>query len=108
MAHNTPDFRTVTLTAANTNYQLSALLEALDADIPVKCAQIGLQFDSGAGADACLVGNSDLSATVFGRRLLATQAFDMGPVESNLLRTDQIWLRSNGAAHTVHVFLLTR
>lgn len=112
MAHLTPELVTVTLLLADTNYTLSTLLAALSPAIEeVNYAQVGLQFDASAGADALLIGNPSvhiLSSTVFGRRLLATQAVDFGPFESNLVRTDHIALRSNGAEHVVHVYLLRR
>ena len=110
MAHLTPWLVTVTVLAANTNYLLSTLLAALTPSIAeVNYSQVGIQFDSDAGGDALLIGNPDtLSATVFGRRLLATQAADFGPFESNLVRTDHIALRSDGAEHAVHIYLLRR
>ncbi len=109
MAKNTPDFRTVALTDTNA-HKLSTLLAAADSQIPVKCSRLGIQFDENAGANALLVGNSGLAgAGTQGRRLLATQAFDLGPFESNLIRTDQVYLQlTGGAPLNVYVFTLTR
>lgn len=113
MAHETPILKTVTLTAANTNYQLSALLAALDADIvgqvgQGRCQYLQLQFDMNAGADLLRIGNVDLSDTNFGVVLVGTQAWQMQSVETNLIRTDQIYLRSNGPSHVVYVAMLVR
>ena len=109
MARNTPELITVTI-ADGAVHTLSDLLSAIDADIPTKCCQLGIQLDKDAGANGLLIGNpATLTTSIYGRRLLATQAFDMGPVESNLLRTDQTaLLLEGGAPLDVHIFMLTR
>jgi hypothetical protein len=113
VAHETPTLKTVTLTNANTNYQLSALLAAIDPDIigivgKGRCQYLQLQFDINAGADLLFIGNADISGTNFGVCLVGTQAWPMHSMENNLIRTDQIYLRSNGAGHVVYVAMLTR
>lgn len=113
MAHETPILKTVTLALANTNYRLSALLAALDPDIvgqvgQGRCQYLQIQFDINAGADLLRIGNVDLSDTNFGVTLVGTQAWPIQSVETNLIRTDQIYLRSNGAGHVVYVAMLVR
>lgn len=113
MAHNTPTLVTVTLTLANTNYKLADLLAAIDPDIigtltKGRCQYLQLQFDINAGADSLYIGNANLSPTNCGVILVATQAWPVQSLENNLIRTDQIYLRSNGAGHVVYVAMLTR
>jgi hypothetical protein len=108
MAHETPILKTVTLTLANTNYKLSDLLDAIDADIRHRASYLQLQFDVNAGADVLFIGNSDISGTNFGVQLVGTQAWPVQAFESNLIRTDQIYLRSNGSGHVVYVAMLIR
>lgn len=108
MAHETPILKTVTLTLANTNYLLSDLLKGLDPDIKYRCQYLQLQFDVNAGADVLLIGNADLSSTNFGVQLVGTQAWPVQSLDANLIRVDQIFLRSNGAGHVVYVAMLIR
>lgn len=113
MAHETPILKSVTLPLAGTNYQLSSLLAALDPDIvgqigQGRCQYLQLQFDVNAGADVLRIGNSDLSDTNFGVQLVATQAWPVQSMETNLIRTDQIYLRCSGAARKVYVAMLIR
>jgi hypothetical protein len=113
VAHETPVLKTITLTNANTNYQLSALLNALDGDIahnPLssRCTYLQLQFDVNAGSDVLLIGNADLSATNFGVQLVGTQAWPVQSMDSNLIRLDQIYLRCTGPSRVVYVAMLTR
>lgn len=113
MARETPLLKAVTLVNANQNYKLSDLLNALDSDVAhssltSRCQYLQLQFDVNAGSDVLLIGNVDLSATNFGIQLVGTQAWPLQSMDSNLIRIDQIYLRSTGPNRVVYVAMLTR
>ena len=108
MASHVPALLSVTLTAANTNYSLLALLRAIDADFPAKAQMVQIQHDPAAGADLLWIGNEDMSATNHGVELVATQAFPINSLDSNLINLGDIWLRSDGAGKRINVAIVTR
>ena len=109
MASVNPVLRSVTLTSANTTYNLKTLLAAVDAAIPTRCCYIQLQFDPAAGGDHLYIGNGsgDISSDN-GADLVATQAWVSPVFDSNLGNTGDINLRSNGDSHVVKVTMVTR
>lgn len=109
MARRVPFMRSVTLTNADTNYNLLTLLRAIDADMPMRAQMVQLQYDPTAGAGVLRIGNpSVLSATDFGVELVGTQAFSIGSLDSNLILLGDIEMRSTVAAKKVHVVVVTR
>ena len=113
MAHETPFLKAITLPNANQNYQLSALMNALDPDVcnsPLtsRCQYLQLQFDQNAGSDLLFIGNADISGINFGVMLVGTQAWPLQSMDSNLIRLDQIYLRTTGVGRVVYVAALTR
>lgn len=113
MPRSTPFLKTVTLPNANQNYQLSALINALDADecsssLTSRAQYLQIQFDQAAGADVLMIGNSDLGASNWGVLLVGTQAWTVHSMGGNLIRLDQVYLRSNGAGHVCYVAYLPR
>ena len=112
---STPWMGTVTLTTANTVYQLSALLAALGASIrpavgtPPRCQYVSIQANPGAQSSILYIGSRDtMSATDYGVYLIATQAWQVQSMDANLIRLDQIYLMSDGSSQTVNVTFITR
>ena len=106
----------VVLTAANTPYQLSALLDALT-NSPTKGPQSGiyrataLAFFVFTGAATVTVGNDDVSATNGGLQLVGSQGGPPVPLAGgglNLINLNDIYLFSNTASTSVGVTLVTR
>ena len=112
MARTVPWLHTLTLTSANTNYNLQTLMRAADAGLPtavaLRCQSLQIQFDIAAGGDVLYIGNSTLSPTDCGVILYATQAWSVPSVESNLIMPGDINLRSNGAGHVVYISMVVR
>lgn len=108
-----PLLRSLTLTDANTVYNLLTLIRAVTTPdlsaYPNRCAHLRIQADPAGGAAKFYIGNADtLSATDFGVQLVATQVYEIGPVENNLILLDQIGLLCDTAAKTVEVSVLQR
>ena len=112
----TPWMGCVTLTSSGTAYQLSALLAALAATAAAppllgnanQAQYLSLQVDIAAGAAKVYVGNKLVSSTNFGVALVATQAFPIYSMSSNLIRLDHIWLTSDTNSVNVGVSFITR
>ena len=98
---NNPRLLTVTLTTQNTNYQLSALLAAIDTGfaqaggVYTRCSRLSIQADNAGGAAKYFIGNSDISATNFGRGMIATQIENYGGLPTSVIDLTEIWLRSD-------------
>lgn len=90
----------VTLTTADNNYDLLALVRAIDVEFIDFANQITLQADD-SNSDSILVGDSDLSATRYGAKLSATDALAMG-VGSSL---KGINARSATDAQKINIFV---
>lgn len=112
MPNYTPWSRTVTLPNASQNYQLQTLVTALDASLnrqgPTRCTFLQLQLDKDAGGANLFIGNQNMTSTDYGTSLVATQAKSWPPMESNLLRLDHIYLRTDTPGVLVHVDMVTR
>jgi hypothetical protein len=93
----------VTLAAAGTKYQLSALLAAIDANAATKFRRLQLQSDPTNGAARVLVGDSNISTTRYGYKLLAG---DFGPVYQDVVPsfpTQDMWLQADTNTTLVNV-----
>lgn len=105
-----PLMRSITLTNANQNYNLYTLLTAVDTSFVLqhRCQALELQSDNSNGGANLYIGDPDhLSATDKGVQLVASQAFTLS-MESNLIRLDDIALRSDTASILVNVTVVTR
>lgn len=106
-----PRLLTVTLTTQDTNYQLSALLAALDTQfaeaggVYTHARRLSIQADNGGGGANYYIGNSDMSGTVYGRALIATQYQDFGGPGMGVVILSQIYLRSDTAAAILHIIV---
>ena len=109
MPSNVPTMHTVTLAAANTEYNLDTLLRAIDPTLPNRCLAVQIQFDSNAGADWLHIGNpGGQAADDAGVELFASQAFTVQSTESNIVMLTSVALWSNGAGHLVRATVITR
>lgn len=100
-----PRLLTITLADANTSYQLSALLTALDSEIAgpfLRCRRLVLQADVNGGGTRFYVGNSDLTGTNRGIELVATQAV-LYESEADLINLTDIYVRVNAATQIMNV-----
>lgn len=102
--------RTITLASANFNFNLFTLLLAIDSQTSRRAQSIQLQLDQSAGGANLFIGNPDtLSATNYGVALVATQAFSIPSLDSNLILLDDIALRTDTAGGIrVNVAIITR
>jgi hypothetical protein len=64
----------VTLTTANTVYNLQTLVKAIDAAEPGYCHQLTLQADIGNGEANVFIGDSTVSSSTYGVKLPASGA----------------------------------
>jgi len=92
---------TVTLTAANTNYSLLALLQAIEPNCPPTAREVVIQSHSGNGS-AVLVGDANLTALRCG--------YELGVGQSRTYRSGiqhvligSLFARSAGAAQKLNV-----
>lgn len=109
MSRRTPTLRSITLPQANTNYVLLALLQALDPQIPRRAQALQLQFDVSAGAANLYIGNpTTLSTSDMGLQLVASQAWSIPSLDSNLILLDDIALRSDTGGVRVNVAIIVR
>jgi hypothetical protein len=111
----TPWGGTVTLTTANTAYQLSALLDGLAESLKPRFGNIprvqwlNIQAEPDWGGTVFYWGNAGLSATFLGAKFLAGQSIPFGDAQGgNLIRLDQIYLMADTASAKVNVSFLTR
>jgi len=106
-----PRFLTIDLADANTSYSLLTLLQAADTlfdDITFQsCRRLTLQADFDAGATRFFIGNSDLSATVFGVELVATQVV-LYEDDGDTINLGQIYVRANAATQIMHIVVQFR
>lgn len=100
--------KTVTVTLANTNYNLLTLMQAVEAACYPRSARLQIQLDAGAGAAKLFVGNEDVSATNYGAVLLAGQAFIFDATPQSLVSIIGISLRSDTAGVKVNISSLVQ
>lgn len=103
---------TVTLTNANTAYQLTALINTADSQYLAKQIQanfLAIQFDPDAaiGGKKLRIGNQDLT-TVNGNVIFSTGSWPQQPFNfaSQLVNLAEIWLMSDQAGATAAVSFL--
>jgi hypothetical protein len=101
-----PFLKSVTLTAANTNYSLLSLVQAKDPGVTGRCCKLGIQLDIGAGGAHLYVGNEDLSGTNYGAVLVAGQVQVYENAALNVINCSQVYLRSDTAGVQVNVTIL--
>jgi hypothetical protein len=108
MASSAPFLRTITLTAANTSYNLDALLRALETNLPQTACMIRLQVDPGAGSATVGVGVAAMSATDRGVSIAAGQVWDLPVTNHAQYVLHDIWLRADTNATKVNCTVLSR
>ena len=95
---------TVTLPSANTNYQLYALMQAIDSGSPLSVNFLQLQANPSGGAAKFYIGNAGMSGTDFGVELSASQSQTFQDQSgNNLVSTASIYLRSDTGSETFSV-----
>lgn len=107
MAKSHPFLVQVSLTA-NTTHNLLTLLQAVESDIPDRCAALSIQFDLTGGADHLFLGNiaGDITAAR-GRELVAGQEFSISS-ESNIIMLGDITIRTTGTGKIAMCAILVR
>lgn len=113
MPWHSPWFGTLRLPTSGQANQLTTLLRAKDAQqfTPsevIRFLWLTVQADDDLGAGNIYVGNSNVTSTEYGWRIVATQTVSIPSVESNLLTANDIWFISDTDAVDVHVSFLTR
>ena len=110
----TPWMGTVTITLANTAYQLSTLVFAATnppltpATGVLRCEFLSIQADVDAGGARFFIGNSDVSSTNMGYELVATGNPSPMSMTSNLVRLDQIYVMSDTESTKLNITFITR
>lgn len=94
----------LTLTLADTNYNLRTLVSAVDADALASVCELQIQSDPGNGAAVILVGDSGLSATRYGKDLRANDSA-LYRSSKNSIYTGDYYLRCNLAGKKINVDL---
>ena len=111
----TPWMGSFTLTDTNA-HQLLALLKALpaaqqpiavSASVP-RCQYLIITNDIDNGGAKLYVGNSGVTTSFYGHKLVASQFVPLYSVDANLIRLDQIYLLTDTNPTVVTVSLLTR
>lgn len=113
MPWHSPWFGSITLTTANTAYQLTTQLRAKDAaqftpQEVIRFLWLTIQVDKTAGAANVYIGNSNVSPTEYGWNLVATQSVSIPSSESNLLIANDTWFLSDTDNVILHLGFLTR
>lgn len=107
---------TVTLTLANTNYNLETLFSNLSlADRPPqvqggvrKCQTIDFQADITLGSGIIRLGGANLSDTMVWKSLYASQSWPLYSLGADLITSSDIFVRCSVAGKTLNVFLISR
>lgn len=103
-----PFFTTVTLTTANTAYNLYTLLSAVDPTVVQLCQDVLIQEDNGAGAALVFIGNSGVTSTTYGVGLKATWSWSAGPLTTGTANLNDIYLVADTNTTAVHVTVIGR
>lgn len=94
----------VTLTSANTNYNLLTLIQALTGYSGANGMVAWLHLQATAGnAGAILIGDASMTGSVFGFSLAAAANHIYGPFVMSALSLANIWVRSASAGVTLSV-----
>jgi hypothetical protein len=104
-----PWLQSVVLAVANTPYVLYALLQAVDPRVLRHCQSCQIQVDVGAGGARVYVGNvGTITATNVGVELVASQAYSIPSLSSNILVLDDIAVMSNTNGVRLNITAITR
>ena len=98
--------KSITLTNANQNYNLLALMQVVDSRAPISCHILQLQLDPAAGSAKLRIVNQDGSDTNWGIQIVASQAFQVNSSGTNSVPIGNYWLRCSVAGKIVGVFAL--
>lgn len=107
---NVPYMDTVTLTTANTVYNLYSLLAAVTTDLPKPAQALMIQYDINAGAAHLFIGDVKMKANSasYGAALEASWSYGIDSLGANLLHLPDIYLYSDTNSQLVHVTVITR
>lgn len=103
-----PWMKSFVIANANTNVNLLTQLQALDADVPKLVQKLQILCDVDGGAARWRIGNSDLSDTMYGVLLFASQAFGIESQDQNILPLSNIYIRCDTINLRVAVTLVVR
>jgi len=99
-----PWMKSLALASHTIRYNLFTLMQAADPTLKYsQCSKLQIQFDKNAQAANLFIGNEDVTPTVYGVSLVATQAFGIEEAGKNIINLEQIWLVSDTDAQTIHV-----
>jgi len=101
---------TLTLTSANTVYNLYSLMSAIEPALPKPAQALMLQFDIDAGSARLQVGGLQMTASngSYGALLFAGYSFGIDSLGANLIVLPQITLLCDTAGQKLHVIVVTR
>ena len=105
-SYHTPFMCSVTVTG--TRASLLTLLQAVFTNIPLKASQVTIQNDTGSGSSSLYIGNSAVTSTNAGSNLSANQALPLGPLPSNLIVLNDLWLLSSSGSIQANVQVIVR
>ena len=98
------------LTTSGTTYNLYALLTAIDPKLPRHCQACQIQLDVGAGGARLYISNPDAAnpAVDNGAELVASQAYSIPSLSSNLIVLDDVVVESNSNNTRINVTIIGR
>ena len=101
---------TLTLTNANTVYNLYSLLSASEPALPKPAQALMLQFDVDAGSARLQVGDLKMLTNTgsYGALLFAGYSFGIDSLGANLIVLPQITVLCDTAGQKIHVMVITR
>lgn len=108
MSLSVPFCATITLTNANTQYNIFTLTSAIEPLLPPKAQAMILQADINAGNAKFKFGDIRFSTdlTNFGAWLQAGWSLGMDSMGSNVLVLSQMWVACDTAGQLMHVIIV--
>ena len=100
--------KSITVPTADTNVDLLARMQVVDANAPTRVDKLQIQYDPETVGSFLRVGNSDVAAAVMGAKLMRGQAVTFEPTGQNGLQLNQITLRSDTDAIQLNIIALVR
>ena len=97
-----PWMGSVTLTTANTVYQLSALLSAIEKNLSTRLSYLRVEFDLG-GTGNVYVGGASVASNNCGSHLVPTQQANFDVFDSGLVLTSDVYLKADTNSQQVNV-----